>query len=86
MNFKAEMRERFERLEREVRGLATMVQSFQEKFMESESKRDEIEQQFRVAQTAKLSSLYQSQIEEDQDEDLIGETVEMQEKLERFDQ
>lgn len=86
MNFKAEMKERFDRLEREVRTLAAVVQTFQEKFMESESRRNEVEQQIRVAQTAELSHLYKSQIEEDQDEDLVGETVEMQEKPERFTQ
>ena len=71
MNFRAEIKERFDRLEREVRGLSEEVRAL----VKIAEKRDEVEAQVRVAQRTDPSNLYEKEYKEEEDEDLAGEIV-----------
>ncbi len=77
MNFKTEMRERFDSLEQATKELREEIQGFRKEFVEDTEKRNLIAQHIRVAQASEASSLYKKQIEEDQDENLVGEMIDM---------
>lgn len=79
MRFRTEVKEWFDRVEREMRDLVREIQDFKKNFAESESKRDEIAKQIQVAQVSEASSLYNRLIEEDEDEGFVGEVVDMPE-------
>ncbi len=83
MNFKAETRGRFDRLEREVRGLAQEVRGLTGEvraLVKIAEKRDEVEAQIRATQKADPSNLYDREYKEEEDDDLAGEIVSWGEK------
>ncbi|KKM98017.1 hypothetical protein LCGC14_1162260 [marine sediment metagenome] len=71
MNFRAEIKERFDRLEKEVRELTGEVRTL----VKIAEKRDEVEAQVRAVQVADPSNLYEKEYKEEEDEDLAGEIV-----------
>ena len=71
MSFRAEIKERFDRLEKEVRELTGEVRTL----VKIAEKRDEVEAQVRAAQRADPSNLYEKEYKEEEDEDLAGEIV-----------
>ncbi len=80
MSFRTEVKEWFDRVEREMRDLVKEIQDFKKDFAKSENKRDEITKQIQAAQVSEVSSLYNRLIEEDEDEGFVGDVVDMPEK------
>ncbi len=78
MNFRAEMKERFDRVEFELRELAGKV----EVLVKIAEKKDEIEAQIREAQRSEPSDLYDLEYKEEEDDDLAGEIVNWRERKE----
>lgn len=75
MNFREEMKERMDRMEREFRDLAQEMREFHRDFVKIEEKRTEIATQIREAHTAERSKLYAQEYKETEDEDFAGEVV-----------
>ncbi len=83
MNFRTEMKEKFDRLEQEVRGLAWEVGELTRgvgTLVKLAEKRDAVEDQIRTAQKADPSNLYDKEYKEEEDDDLAGEMVQWREK------
>ena len=78
MNFRAEMKERFDRVEFELRELAGKVEAL----VKIAEKRDEVEAQVRVAQLSDPSDMYEKEYKEEEDEDLAGGIVDWRERKE----
>ncbi len=78
MNFRAEMKERFDRVEFELRELAGKVEAL----VKIAEKRDEVEAQVRVAQLSDPSDMYEKEYKEEEDDDLAGEIVNWRERKE----
>jgi len=78
MNFRVEMKERFDRVELELRRLAEVVGEL----VKIAGKKDEVEAQVREAQHSEPSNLYDLEYKEEEDDDLAGEIVNWRERKE----